>query len=219
MTFAYLLHLAMTALMAARVVSHTPEERFSADLIQHLDGIEWPSYTILCPLYHEAEVAAQFTRAMRLLDYPTDRLQVLLLTEQDDTETREALLRMCLPAHFEVITVPEGSPRTKPRACNFGLTLATGDFVVIFDAEDIPDPLQLKKAVLTFARHDATLACAQASLAFYNPNQNLLTRWFAAEYALWFGLTLPGLQWARLSLPLRYLEPLPRHRCSAPPGW
>jgi cellulose synthase/poly-beta-1,6-N-acetylglucosamine synthase-like glycosyltransferase len=198
----YLLDLAVTLFISVNTLRQRPGAPIDDQVARGIRPEYWPSYTILCPLYHEAEVAAQFTRAMRLLDYPTDRLQVLLLTEQDDTETREALLRMCLPAHFEVITVPEGSPRTKPRACNFGLTLATGDFVVIFDAEDIPDPLQLKKAVLTFARHDATLACAQASLAFYNPNQNLLTRWFAAEYALWFGLTLPALQRMKTFLPL-----------------
>ena len=80
--------------------------------------------------------------------------------------------------------------------------LARGGFIVIYDAEDKPDPLQLKKAVLAFANHDASLACVQAKLGFYNTRQNLLTRWFAIEYALWFNLTLPGLQWARLSLPL-----------------
>jgi cellulose synthase/poly-beta-1,6-N-acetylglucosamine synthase-like glycosyltransferase len=201
-TFAYLLHLAMTALMAARVVSHTPEERFSAELIQRLDGIEWPLYTVLCPLYKEAGVVPQFVAAMQALDYPQDRLQVLFLTEADDAETRAAIERLRLPAHFEVATVPDGRPRTKPRACNYGLMLARGGFIVIYDAEDKPDPLQLKKAVLAFANHDASLACVQAKLGFYNTRQNLLTRWFAIEYALWFNLTLPGLQWARLSLPL-----------------
>jgi glycosyltransferase XagB len=201
-TFAYLLHLAMTALMAARVVSSTPEERFSADLIRRLDGIEWPLYTVLCPLYKEARVVPQFAAAMQALDYPQDRLQVLFLTESDDAETRAAIKRLRLPAHFEVVTVPDGHPRTKPRACNYGLMVARGGFIVIYDAEDKPDPLQLKKAVLSFANHDASLACVQAKLGFYNTHQNLLTRWFAIEYALWFNLTLPGLQWARLSLPL-----------------
>jgi glycosyltransferase XagB len=201
-TFAYLLHLIMTALMAARVVSHTPEERFSANLIRRLDSIEWPLYTVLCPLYKEADVVPQFVAAMQALDYPEDRLQVLFLTEADDDATRAAIERLRLPAHFEVVTVPDGRPRTKPRACNYGLMLARGGFIVIYDAEDKPDPLQLKKAVLAFANHDASLACVQAKLGFYNTRQNLLTRWFAIEYALWFNLTLPGLQWARLSLPL-----------------
>lgn len=201
-TALYLFDLGVTMMISLRTLQRHPVTPIDDQVARGIRNDYWPSYTILCPLYHEAEVASQFAQAMRLLDYPVDRLQVLMLTEEDDHETRDALLRMRLPQHFEVVTVPDGSPRTKPRACNYGLTIATGDFVVIFDAEDIPDPLQLKKAVLTFAQHDESLACAQASLTFYNPTQNLLTRWFTSEYSLWFGLTLPALQRMKTFLPL-----------------
>jgi cellulose synthase/poly-beta-1,6-N-acetylglucosamine synthase-like glycosyltransferase len=202
MTFAYLIHLTLMAIMAAAVIGQAPDERFSQDFIEQLDSTQWPLYTVLCPLYKETEVITQFVAAMQALDYPHDKLQVLFLTEADDDATREAIEGLRLPAHFEIVTVPDGSPRTKPRACNYGLMLARGGFVVIYDAEDVPDPLQLKKAVLAFANHGASLGCVQAKLGFYNARQNLLTRWFALEYALWFNMTLPGLQWARLSLPL-----------------
>lgn len=201
-TLAYLANLTLTAIMAVRVIGHAPEERFSADLMRQLDGVLWPPYTVLCPLYREVAVVPQFVAAMRALDYPQDRLQVLFLTESDDDVTREAIRGMRLPANFEVVIAPDGLPRTKPRACNYGLLLARGSFVVIYDAEDVPDPLQLKKAVLAFANHGPSLACVQAKLGFYNSQQNLLTRWFAIEYALWFSMILPGLQWAQLSLPL-----------------
>ena len=144
----------------------------------------------------------QFVQAMQALDYPIAKLQILFLTEEDDAETREAIAAMSLPPHFSIITVPAGQPRTKPRACNYGLLQATGDYVVIYDAEDMPDPLQLKKAVLTFANHGADLACVQAKLNYYNARQNLLTRWFTVEYSLWFGLTLLGMQQSGLPLPL-----------------
>ena len=202
LTSFYLLDLAITAAISARTLQGSATVKIEDAVARAVRDGFWPSYTILCPLYHEAGVAGQFVRAMRLIDYPVDRLQVLFLTEEDDLETREALLGMRLPEHFEVVTVPDGSPRTKPRACNYGLLRATGDFVVIFDAEDIPDPLQLKKAVLTFAHYGPEMACVQASLNFYNPRQNLLTRWFTAEYSLWFDLTLPALQRMRSFLPL-----------------
>lgn len=202
LTLAYLLNLTLTAVMAMRVIGQSPEEQVSPAFIQKIDDVLWPPYTVLCPLYREAAVVPQFAAAMQALDYPRDRLQVLFLTESDDEATREAIRRMNLPPHFEIVTVPDGLPRTKPRACNYGLLLAKGSFIVIYDAEDVPDPLQLKKAVLAFAKHRPTLACVQAKLGFYNTRQNLLTRWFAIEYAFWFNMILPGLQWARLSLPL-----------------
>src|SRR6185437_3407443 len=201
-TVVYLGDLLLTLLLSLHTVHTSPESQISDDLVHSLADHAWPSYTILCPLYQETAVVPQFVKAMKALDYPHDKLQVLFLTEEDDRATRDAIVAMGLPSYFDIITVPDGQPRTKPRACNYGLKISTGDFVVIYDAEDVPDPLQLKKAVLTFALESDDVACVQAKLNFYNPKQNLLTRWFTTEYSLWFDLTLPGLQWARWALPL-----------------
>ena len=198
----YMLHLILDVSLSVKAVRHSAEERIDASVIHALHDAEWPGYTILCPLYREALVVPQVVKAMQALDYPADKLQIMFLTEADDDETRAAIRALHLPAHFQIVTVPDGSPRTKPRACNYGLMEATGRYVVIYDAEDVPDPLQLKKTVLTFANHGPKLACVQAKLNFYNPSQNLLTRWFTAEYSLWFDLILPGLQLMKLAIPL-----------------
>lgn len=201
-TLLYFSSLLLDFLLAMRALNQSTDEHIDDAIVHALVDADWPRYTILCPLYREAEVVPQFVQAMQALDYPTDKLQILFLTEEDDAETRKAIEAMHLPHHFSIVTVPDGQPRTKPRACNFGLLQATGDYVVIYDAEDVPDPLQLKKAVLTFANHDSDVACVQAKLNYYNTTQNLLTRWFTVEYCLWFDLTLPGMQQTKLPLPL-----------------
>jgi cellulose synthase/poly-beta-1,6-N-acetylglucosamine synthase-like glycosyltransferase len=201
-TLGYMSHLVLDVIIAIGAIRNPGEEHIDEAMIEALKDADWPHYTILCPLYKEARVVPQFVKFMRAIDYPADKLQILFLTEEDDEETRKAILALHLPPHFKVLTVPDGSPRTKPRACNYGLVEATGQYVVIYDAEDAPDPLQLKKAVLTFANHGPDLACVQAKLNFYNPKQNLLTRWFTAEYSLWFDLILPGLQKIKLAIPL-----------------
>lgn len=188
--------------LAVRTLHLSVEEQIDDLVVQALATIDWPRYTILCPLYRETAVLTQFVQAMQRLDYPLEKLQILLLTEERDVETRQRLEAMNLPAHFEILTVPVGVPQTKPRACNYGLLQASGEYVVIYDAEDLPDPLQLKKAVMTFATYGTELACVQAKLNFYNTQQNLLTRWFTAEYSLWFDLMLPGLQKLGVQLPL-----------------
>ena len=198
----YLVLILVNVVLSFSTFRHSSEEQIDDAIIHLLQDADWPTYTILCPLYREARVVPQFVQAMSALSYPTEKLQILLLTEEDDAETRAAIHALSLPPHFKIVTVPEGSPRTKPRACNYGLMQATGQYVVIYDAEDIPEPLQLKKAVLTFANHGPELACVQAKLNFYNPYQNLLTRLFTAEYSLWFDLILPGLQRLRFSIPL-----------------
>src|SRR3989442_7579110 len=203
-TLLYMSGFVISSILATNSFSSSSGEKIDEKIIHALDqqGVEWPSYTILCPLYKEAAIVPQFVEAMKALDYPMEKLQVLFLTEENDNETRAALYRMQLPASFTILTVPKGTLQTKPRACNFSLLQAKGQFVVIFDAEDKPEPSQLKKAILTFANHGPEVACVQAKLNYYNAGQNLLTRWFTAEYSTWFDIMLPGLQRSGFSLPL-----------------
>jgi len=98
--------------------------------------------------------------------------------------------------------VPPNGPQTKPRACNVGLALATGDLCVIYDAEDRPDPDQLRRAVAAFADAPRWVVCVQSELQYWNPWTNWLTRNFAAEYAANFSLVLRGLDRFGLPTPL-----------------
>lgn len=165
---------------------------------------KWPKYTVLCPLYKEWEVLPQFVTAMSRLEYPKDKLQVLLLLEEDDTETIKHIQSFArnLPQYFQVVIVPDSLPKTKPKACNYGLLRATGEYVVIYDAEDVPHPLQLKQAVVAMEKLDKKTICLQAKLNFYNPHHNILTRIFTAEYSLWFDLVLTGMQAIETPIPL-----------------
>jgi cellulose synthase/poly-beta-1,6-N-acetylglucosamine synthase-like glycosyltransferase len=162
----------------------------------------WPIYTILCPLYKEVLVIPQFIAAMEAIDYPREQLEVLLLLEQDDRESIAAIEVMKLPGYFKILIVPDSMPKTKPKACNYGLLRATGEYSVIYDAEDIPDTQQLKKAVVAFETSSKRIGCIQAKLNYYNWDQNLLTRLFTLEYSLWFNLILTGLQSIKAPIPL-----------------
>ncbi|KKQ77856.1 MAG: Glycosyltransferase, group 2 family protein [Candidatus Daviesbacteria bacterium GW2011_GWA1_38_7] len=177
-----------------------PEIQISDKELQKVNG--WPTYTILCPLYKEWQVIPQFIKAISNFDYPKDKLQVLLLLEEDDKETLLKVKEFNLPNFFEVVVVPHSLPKTKPKACNFGLQKALGEYLVIFDAEDIPEKDQLKKAVIAFEKVNTNVVCIQAKLNFYNPHQNTLTKLFTSEYSLWFDLVLPGLQSINAPIPL-----------------
>ena len=160
-------------------------------------------YTVLVPVFREPEVMDELVRHLRLLDYPADRLQILLLVESDDLATLSAGRSAIGPVNdIDLVLVPPRGPRTKPKALNYGLTQATGAYVTIFDAEDRPDPLQLRKAALAFAIRPPSVACLQAQLAFFNSRQNLVTRWFEVEYSIWFRQMLPGLSKFGAPVPL-----------------
>ena len=170
--------------------------------LAQLDDSTLPMYTILIPARDEASVLPVLTQALERLDYPKDRLDVKLLLEEDDESTIAAARAAHLPGFIDIVIVPVGEPRTKPKACNFGLQRARGEYVTIFDAEDLPEPSQLKKALIAFRRGDDKLACVQAKLSYFNAEQNLLTRWFTAEYGSWFDLFLPALHASKLPIPL-----------------
>jgi len=176
------------------LVYHLPEPLSSGLII-------WPKYTVLVPLYREACVVPDLLRALNALNYPRDRLQILLLIETDDLETAAALPQD-LPPHIEALVVPDGTPRTKPRALDYGLAAATGTYVTVFDAEDRPDPDQLKKAAFFFAKGPVELACLQARLVVDNANETFVSRQFALEYACLFDQLLPWLFRHRWPFPL-----------------
>jgi glycosyltransferase XagB len=165
-----------------------------------IPGAALPSYTILIPAYEEQDVIGGMVRCLERLDYPRDRLEALILVERRDTATKQAIADADPAPFIRVVEIPPGRPQTKPRSCNAGLLLAKGDLIVIYDAEDRPDPGQLRLVAAHFDAADDTLACVQAKLMVANAARSFITRQFALEYCLRYELTLPGL--ARLGLPI-----------------
>jgi cellulose synthase/poly-beta-1,6-N-acetylglucosamine synthase-like glycosyltransferase len=159
-----------------------------------------PKISILLPLLREERVLEQLLEAVGRLDYPKDRLDVKLILEENDHATRRRLAVAQVPHWVETIIVPEGQPKTKPRAMNYALPFCTGEIVGIYDAEDIPHSDQLRIVVSTLHNSADNVACVQASLDFFNPHDNWLTRCFTLDYALWFRVLLHGVY--RLGMPL-----------------
>ena len=163
---------------------------------------ELPSYTVLVPMYKEPEVLPILAAALRKMNYPPSKLDIKLVLEENDFETIAAAKALALDATFEIIRVPHSEPKTKPKACNYALRLARGKYLTIYDAEDKPEPNQLKKAVVAFRRLGGKAACVQARLNYYNAEENWLTRMFTLEYSLWFDMFLPALDRLRVPIPL-----------------
>lgn len=164
---------------------------------------EWPVYTLLIPLFHEPPSTIRtLLNSIRALDYPKAKLDVKLIVEAGDSETIANILAEKPERIFQIVRVPYSLPQTKPKACNYALQFARGEFVTIYDAEDIPHPSQLRQALMRFRRGGRKLGCLQARLNYYNRTDNLLTRCFAVEYAMWFDAMLFGLSHFKLPIPL-----------------
>ncbi len=173
----------------------------NADIAPISDS-DLPVYTVLIPLYREAEGLPHILNALRRIDYPPSKLDIKLVLEGDDIQTIAAAKAQQPEGMFEILIVPPSEPRTKPKACNYALRFARGEYVTIYDAEDRPDPQQLRQVIQRFRQASKDVICVQCRLNYYNRSHNLLTRLFAIEYASWFDYMLPGLETLDLPLPL-----------------
>lgn len=180
-------------------------ERFVPITQAEMDALadrDLPVYTILLPAYKEPEVVKILIDSLKKLDYPPHKLDVMLLLEEDDPATLDAARSANPNITWRFMVVPNSLPRTKPKACNYGLVFARGEYLTIWDSEDIPDPNQLKMAVTAFEKAPKDYLCFQAALNYFNVEENLLTRMFTLEYSYWFDYLVPGLDRLRLPIPL-----------------
>ena len=201
-TLAYALTIGYRVLLFARGVGRPALLEVSDEEARAVPDDALPVYTVLVPAYGEPEVVGDLVRNLAGIEYPREKLDIKLLLEADDHPTIAAARASGALDAVELVLVPPAEPRTKPKACNYGLQFARGALTTIYDAEDVPDPLQLRRAVVAFRRLGPRYACLQARLVYHNADQNLITRWFTSEYGTWFTVLLPGLATLDAPIPL-----------------
>jgi cellulose synthase/poly-beta-1,6-N-acetylglucosamine synthase-like glycosyltransferase len=113
---------------------------------------ELPVFTVLVPMFREPEMLPRLAQALRALEYPLGKLDIKIVLEAEDETTIQVAQTLGLEGVFEIIRVPPSQPQTKPKACNFALRFARGEYLVVYDAEDRPEPDQLRKVVEAFRR-------------------------------------------------------------------
>ncbi len=176
-------------------------ENLSQTILPNTPDVELPVYSVIAPLRGEAKMVDQLLSAIEALDYPADKLDVIIAVEADCHDTRAAITARKHRIPVTVIPVSPGEPRTKPKALSVALPLARGAYTVIYDAEDRPEPNQLRMALRAFHSAGDELACVQARLHM-DTNTSWHARYFAAEYAGHFDFFLPRLAAFGLPLPL-----------------
>ena len=186
---------------AAFVASHANEPP-SEMRAPHRRKDPLPKVSILVPLFRETEILHALIARLTRLTYPKCLLDVILVLEEEDDTTLETLAEIDLPPWIRAVVVPDGTPRTKPRAMNYALDFCEGEIIGIFDAEDQPDPDQITVIARRFQEVPPDVVCLQGILDYYNPKQNWLARCFTIEYATWFRVMLPGMARLGFAIPL-----------------
>lgn len=195
--------LKLAALLASLRAKPAPVATAPSPTLQLVRGDgDLPRISLMVPLFRESRIVARLIRRLERLDYPSAALEIILLTEDNDSATASALASITLPPWMRVLPVPTGTIRTKPRALNYGLDHCTGEIIGVYDAEDAPEAGQLRAVASGFAAGGARLACLQGRLDYYNPHHNWLARCFTIEYAAWWRVLLPGFARMGFAIPL-----------------
>ena len=200
--FTLLALFAMASFNLLKLAAGVATERIPAPRPSTIQIARLPIVSVMVALYRESNIATRMVKRMEKLDYPRELLDVLLVVEADDAMTRNALATADLPSWMRIVVVPTGNVKTKPRALNFALDHCRGSIVGVYDAEDAPEPDQIRKVVDRFHQRGPEVACLQGVLDFYNPRTNWLSRCFTIEYAAWFRMLLPGIEKLGLAVPL-----------------
>lgn len=197
-----LLSIFFFACVALRFAAFVAYRRPVAVASSDAAGEPLPVYTIVVALHDEAAIAGQLVAALKRLDWPRALLDIKLICEADDGATIAALEALDLSPEFEIVRVPPIGPRTKPKALDYALAGARGEFLVIYDAEDRPHPQQLREAHALFTKSGPELAVIQAPLVVSNARASAISALFAMEYAGLFRGLLPFLARCGLPIPL-----------------
>ena len=136
-----------------------------------------PSVTIQLPIYNEKYVAARLVDAVCAMDYPKDKMRIMVLDDSDDdtVELLENLVNEHKKNGYDIIHVRRGNRiGYKAGALKHAMKFTNTEFVAIFDADFIPPSWYLKKAIPYFAKPDIGLV--QCRWGHLNENYSALTQ-------------------------------------------
>ncbi len=139
--------------------------------------IHKPLVTIQLPMFNELYVAQRIIEAACRIEYPRDRLEIQVLDDSTDDTTeiaRETCERMRAEGHPVAFIHRDNREGYKAGALEAGLKIATGEYVVIFDADFIPPPKILDELIDYFS--DPKVGMVQARWEHINREQSLLTK-------------------------------------------
>lgn len=186
---------------ALRMMALVTPLRGDRRYMRRIEDTDMPVYSVLVPLRDEANMVPQLCRTLDGLDYPAEKLDIVFVVESRSPGTVRALQPYLRDPRYSLRIVPDALPRTKPKALDFALPLCRGEFIVVYDAEDRPEPDQLRRIVNQFRRQPG-LECIQAQLIIDNGRQGWLPAVFSGEYAGLFSVLLPALARWGLVMPL-----------------
>ncbi len=137
----------------------------------------FPDVTIQLPVYNEKFVVRRLINSVIMIDYPKEKLEIQILDDSDDETTSivEDILKEKSEMGYDIKHIRRGTRQGfKAGALQYGLLIAKGDFIAVFDADFVPPKDFLKKLLPEF--DDPKIGAVQARWGHLNLEESLLTK-------------------------------------------
>ena len=150
---------------------------------ERLEPLEtYPSLDILIPAHNEGVVMAQTLTALTKLEYPGN-MQIYVLNDNSQDETGQIAEQFAAAyPHIHHIEVPDSDePKGKSRVLNYGLSISNGEYFIVYDADNQPNPdaaVRLMEITMRTPNACGAVGCVRT----LNAEANWLTRFIAIEF-------------------------------------
>ena len=153
-------------------------ERKSVDATQY----NYPTCTIMIPAHNEAMVIGRTVESMLKLEYPKDKLTILVINDGSKDETASIVQKFAdQDSRVVLFNVPLGEGgKGKSRALNLGLKQVNSEVIAIYDADNTPDPKALRYLVAQLITNQQ-LGGVIGKFRTVNKDATLLTRFINIE--------------------------------------
>jgi cellulose synthase/poly-beta-1,6-N-acetylglucosamine synthase-like glycosyltransferase len=153
------------------------------------EGEFLPSFSVVVPVKNEEKLVARLLEALSNLNYPADKVEIVVVEDGSDDDTFEICRRFAL-AHENVKVLQRSFSSGKASALNYGVKHSRGEVVAVFDADSVPADDALLNAAKYFA--DPTVAAVQGRTLSINSKENMLTQFISYEESVWCEAYLRG---------------------------
>jgi len=149
-----------------------------------------PMISIVVPVKDEEKVVDRLLRALLRLDYPPEKMEILIVEDGSSDRTVEICMEYVRRYPLQVRLLHKPVSNGKPSALNYALKHAKGEILAFFDADNVPEPDTLQRVIRYFG--DSSVAAVQGRLCVINADENMLTKFVSYEEAAWCEAYLRG---------------------------
>lgn len=149
----------------------------------HLRGLE-PHVAVVVPAFNEEAAIYPSVEALLALDYPADKLDVVVVNDGSTDGTAEEIERVRADSDGRVRTIHFEHNQGKRAAMARGIRETTAEIIAFVDSDSVLEPAAMRNLVQRFADSRVGAACGHAEVL--NPRESLLTRMQAVRYYVAF---------------------------------